>query len=112
MRRSLFCMRAAVKSFRPVPGMKSRTPSTSIGEHDSVPNRKQNVLDPLAFLNPIVQSGTRSRVVILWTETPPAPQHVVQYNKPALPHQINGAIVVVAVTFFVSVDKTEIEWSL
>src|SRR5215468_5490744 len=105
-------MRAAVKSFLAGTLQKPRASSTSIGEHDSVPNGKQNVLDPMVFLNPIVQSGNRPRVLILWTENPAAPQHVVQYNKPALPHQINGAIVVVAVTFFVSVDKTEIEWSL
>src|SRR5262245_57703464 len=105
-------MRAAVKSFSAGTRQKPRTSSTSIGEHDSVPNGKQNVLDPLVFLNPIVQSGNRPRVLIPWAENPAAPQHVVEHNKPALPHQINGAIVVVAVTFLIRIDKTEIEWSL
>src|SRR5262245_47000939 len=112
MRRSLFCMWAPVKLFRPVPRSSRRTPSTPIGEHDSVPKRKQNVLDPPVFLNSIVQSGYRSRVLILWAENPATPQHVVQDDKPALPHQINGAIVVVAVTFFIRIDKAEIKWSL
>src|SRR5262245_19222576 len=93
-------------------GPQPRTPLTSISEHDSVVKGKQNVLDPLVFLNPIVQSGNRPCVLIPWTQNPTTPQHVVQDDKPALPHQINSAIVVVVVTFFIRIDKTEIKWSL
>jgi hypothetical protein len=54
-----------------------RLESAPIGQHDSVANGQENVFDPLVFLNSIVQRCDRPRLLILRTNNPPTPKHVV-----------------------------------
>ena len=86
--------------------------SAAISEHDAVANWKQNVFDPVVLLNAIVQGCNRPRVLFPGTENPAAAQHIVQDDEPARPHQIDGAIVIIVIAFFICVDETKIKGTL
>jgi hypothetical protein len=60
-------------------------------------------------MNPIIQRVDNARVFFGWIEHPAVTQHVVDDDQPALSGQLHATIVIVIVTRFIRVDKTEIE---
>src|SRR4030095_11002429 len=63
-------------------------------------------------MNPIMQCVDRARVFFDWIEHPAVAQHIVKHNQSALACQLYTLIVIIIVTRFVRVDKTEIEGAL